>query len=69
MEIPGPFNGRYQKHDDVATTVWSPCGSDAALNVNSEVALTPLGRASGTLAATKESVKFTHSVYIKWRQC
>jgi hypothetical protein len=69
MVIPGPFSGKYTKHDDVEVSVWSPCGSEAFLNVNAEVALTPLGAGSGTLVATKESAKFTHSVYIKWRQC
>ncbi|KAF2182512.1 hypothetical protein K469DRAFT_636395 [Zopfia rhizophila CBS 207.26] len=70
MTIPGPFTGKYTKHDDVSMAVWSPCGSEAMLNVNAEVALTPLGSAnSGTLVATKESARFTHSVYIKWRQC
>lgn len=27
------------------------------------------GAGSGTLIATKESARFSHSVYIKWRQC
>ncbi|KAF2868811.1 hypothetical protein BDV95DRAFT_597125 [Massariosphaeria phaeospora] len=70
LALNGPFNGRYSKHDDVAVSVWSPCGSEAALNVNAEVALTPMGGSqSGTLVATKESARFTHSVFIKWRQC
>ncbi|KAF2662588.1 hypothetical protein K491DRAFT_709939 [Lophiostoma macrostomum CBS 122681] len=70
ITLPGPFSGAYTKHDDVGVSVWSPCGSSANLNVNSEVALTPLGSsASGTLAATKESARFTNSLYIKWRQC
>ncbi|KAF2787227.1 hypothetical protein K505DRAFT_130594 [Melanomma pulvis-pyrius CBS 109.77] len=70
LAIQGPFTGRYTKHDDVALSIWSPCGSEAALNVNSEVSLTPMGGAgSGTLIATKESARFSHSVYIKWRQC
>ncbi|KAF2017781.1 hypothetical protein BU24DRAFT_432390 [Aaosphaeria arxii CBS 175.79] len=68
--IQGPFSGRYTKHDEIPLSVWSPCGNQALLNVNAEVALTPLGgSASGTLAATKESSRFTHSLYIKWRQC
>ncbi|PSN67193.1 hypothetical protein BS50DRAFT_385006 [Corynespora cassiicola Philippines] len=70
LSISGPFAGKYSKHDDVPTSVWSPCGSEAFLNVNAEVALTPLGSsASGTLVATKESGRFTHSLFIKWRQC
>jgi hypothetical protein len=70
LTINGPFTGRYQKHDDVALAVWSPCGSQGLLNVNTDVALTPLGAAnSGLLTADKASAKFTHSVYIKWQQC
>jgi hypothetical protein len=68
--IQGPFTGRYTKHDDIALSIWSPCGSEAALNINSEVALTPMGgAASGTLVATKESARFTHTLSIAWRQC
>ncbi|KAF2273467.1 uncharacterized protein EI97DRAFT_158900 [Westerdykella ornata] len=69
LELNGPFSGRYTKHDDVQLSVWSPCGGDSALNVNAQVALTPLGKGAGTLVAVKESAKFTHSLYIKWRQC
>jgi hypothetical protein len=68
--LQGPFTGRYAKHDDVALSIWSPCGSEAALNINSEVALTPMGgAASGTLVATKESARFTHTLNLAWRQC
>ncbi|KAF2737148.1 hypothetical protein EJ04DRAFT_461652 [Polyplosphaeria fusca] len=70
LGLQGPFSGRYTKHDDLDIAVWSPCGSSANLNVNTEVALTPLGSsACGTLAATKENVRFTQQLYIKWRQC
>lgn len=70
LELQGPFNGKYSKHDDVSVALWSPCGGDALFNVNAEVSLLQSSaRASGTLVATKESGKFTHSVYIKWRQC
>lgn len=70
LAIQGPFTGRYTKHDDVALSIWSPCGSESLFNVNSEVALTPLSSsASGTLVATKENARFQHSVFIKWRQC
>ncbi|KAF2470966.1 uncharacterized protein BDR25DRAFT_261266 [Lindgomyces ingoldianus] len=70
MGISGPFTGRYTKHDDISVAVWSPCGSEAMLNVNADVSLTPLGGpGSGTLVALKESARFTQSLYIKWRQC
>jgi hypothetical protein len=38
-------------------------------NVDASVALTPLGGAAGTMTATKESGKFTHNLYVQWRQC
>ncbi|KAF2268204.1 hypothetical protein CC78DRAFT_17100 [Lojkania enalia] len=70
LGINGPFSGRYEKHDNVAVSIWSPCGSEAMLNVNAEVALTPMGSsATGSLVAVKESARFTHALYLKWRQC
>jgi len=40
------------------------------LNVNAEVALTPMGSsAAGTIAAVKETGKFTNVLYLKWKQC
>jgi hypothetical protein len=70
MSIDGPYNGKYTKKDDVTISLWSPCNGQAALNVNAEVALTPLGSsASGTIAAVKETGKFTNQLYLKWRQC
>ncbi|KAL6706441.1 hypothetical protein ACN47E_005547 [Coniothyrium glycines] len=70
LTIPGPYKGKYNKSDDVAISVWSPCEGSAALNVNSEVALTPLaGAGSGVLTSTKETGKFGTNVYIKWKQC
>ena len=70
MTIPGPYHGRFYKQDDVALAVWSPCGSDAMLNVNSEVALTPFATpANGLLAANKESAKFGSNLYVQWKKC
>ncbi|KAF1851354.1 uncharacterized protein K460DRAFT_412927 [Cucurbitaria berberidis CBS 394.84] len=68
--IPGPFHGTYYKQDNVALSVWSPCGSDALLNVNSEVALTPFATPlTGTLAATREGARFSSTLNIQWRKC
>ncbi|KAI4708907.1 hypothetical protein J4E89_006309 [Alternaria sp. Ai002NY15] len=70
LNIQGPFNGKYYKQDNVPAAVWSPCGSDAAFNINSEVALTPFATpASGVLAATKEAGRFTSNLYVQWRKC
>ncbi|KAH9880861.1 hypothetical protein IAQ61_001155 [Plenodomus lingam] len=70
LNIPGPFRGRYEKKDQVDVSVWSACGGEAALNVNSEVALSPLGGAgSGVLAQTRESAKVSSTLYVQWRKC
>ncbi|KAH7138597.1 hypothetical protein B0J11DRAFT_20568 [Dendryphion nanum] len=69
--IDGPFNGRWKKDDSVFTSFgYSSCDGEALLNVNSDVALTPLGKAvSGTLAQTKENVKLGQSIWFQWRKC
>ncbi|KAF1954501.1 ankyrin [Byssothecium circinans] len=69
MYIDGPYTGKYTKKDEVALSVWSPCRGEALLNINAEVSLTPLGStASGTIAAVKETGKFTNQLYLKWKQ-
>jgi hypothetical protein len=70
LTIGGPFHGKYYKQDDVSLAVWSPCGGDAMLNVNSEVALTPLATdKDGVLAATREGGRFTSNLYVQWKKC
>ena len=43
MTITGEFDDNYLKEDsfDVQSTIWSPCGEEGLLNINSEVRLTP----------------------------
>jgi hypothetical protein len=43
MTIRGPFDDNYVKTDQfgVESTVWSPCGLEGLLNINSEVRLSP----------------------------
>ncbi|KAL1612766.1 hypothetical protein SLS60_000995 [Paraconiothyrium brasiliense] len=70
LTLQGPYSGKYVKKDDVAVSVWSPCGQQSLLNVNAEVALTPMGSyASGQLAVNKETGRFASQLYIQWRQC
>jgi hypothetical protein len=70
LSIAGPFHGKYYKQDSVPAAVWSPCGGDAMLNVNSEVALTPLATpANGVLAAKTEAGRFTSNIYVQWKKC
>jgi len=41
VQFPGPVTADYFKEDkiDVATTIWSPCGTEAMLNIKSAVSL------------------------------
>jgi hypothetical protein len=65
--ITGPVNAHYTKHDDEGILIWSPCGTEAMLNVKSSVALT--GSGSGALTQDKTSAKFTTYVNLRWQQC
>lgn len=44
LTLTGPYDDNYLKTDQfgIETTVWSPCGQEGYLNVNSEVRLTPI---------------------------
>ncbi|KAH8171435.1 hypothetical protein LIA77_08202 [Sarocladium implicatum] len=44
LTLNGPYDDNYLKTDQfgIETTVWSPCGQEGFLNVNSEVRLTPI---------------------------
>ncbi|KAF2124544.1 hypothetical protein P153DRAFT_390583 [Dothidotthia symphoricarpi CBS 119687] len=68
----GPYSGDYLKHD-VATstsTVWSPCGAPAALNINSQVRLAQNDtKANGLLTNDSTDLKFKQVAYIQWQKC
>jgi len=69
----GPVVGaNYLKHDQADSTsiVWSPCGANGLLNVNSQVQLTS-NNASATGLLTTDSIdlSFKTVVYIQWRTC
>ncbi|KAF2263072.1 hypothetical protein CC78DRAFT_292449 [Lojkania enalia] len=68
----GPVNGDYLKHDqaDSTSVVWSPCGAEGLLNINSQVRLTSNnGSATGLLTTDSTDLKFTQVVYVQWQQC
>ncbi|KAF2839626.1 hypothetical protein M501DRAFT_1010707 [Patellaria atrata CBS 101060] len=70
VSFDGPVEGDYVKYDNEAISVWSPCGSEGILNVNSEIRLTSNNaRASGVLTTDRIDTKFTHNIYLRWRQC
>jgi hypothetical protein len=55
LTIKGAFNNNYLKTDefDLETTVWSPCGEEGLLNINSEVRLTPLDSDTAALLTVR----------------
>lgn len=70
----GPVNGDYLKHDEADNTsvVWSPCGANGMLNINSQVRLTGSSsypKATGLLTTDSTDLKFTQVVYVQWQKC
>ncbi|KAK3395177.1 hypothetical protein B0H63DRAFT_64804 [Podospora didyma] len=72
MTIKGPYDDNYIKTDQFGTesTVWSPCGVEGLLNINSEVRITPFD--SGHLAlltVDSTDLKFKQIHYLQWQTC
>ncbi|KAF2679872.1 hypothetical protein K458DRAFT_313346 [Lentithecium fluviatile CBS 122367] len=70
----GPVNGDYLKHDqaDSTSVVWSPCGANGMLNINSQVRLAQASgytSAQGLLTTDSTDLKFTQVVYVQWQKC
>ncbi|OCL04504.1 hypothetical protein AOQ84DRAFT_116170 [Glonium stellatum] len=68
----GPIDGDYLKHDTATSTsvIWSPCGAEGMLNVNSQVRLTSTNSSSSGLLTTDSiDAKFTQVVYVNWQTC
>jgi len=68
----GPLTGDYLKHDEADNTsvVWSPCGAEGMLNVNSQVRLqSSVASATGLLTTDSTDLKFTQVVYVQWQKC
>ena len=62
----------YLIHDeaDNASLVWSPCGAEGLLNINSQVRLSStVSGASGVLTTDSVDAKFTQILYVKWQTC
>ncbi|KAK4168465.1 hypothetical protein QBC43DRAFT_330989 [Cladorrhinum sp. PSN259] len=70
--IKGPYDDNYIKTDSfgVESTVWSPCGLEGLLNINSEVRLSP-GDAVKPAQLTVDStdLRFTQVHYLQWQKC
>ncbi|TPX13747.1 uncharacterized protein E0L32_005950 [Thyridium curvatum] len=72
MTIKGPFDDNYLKSDSFGTesTVWSPCGQEGMLNINSEVRITPLDSTTPALLTVDSTdLKFTQIHYLQWQTC
>ncbi|KAG5289421.1 secreted protein [Histoplasma ohiense] len=68
----GPMEKDYLLHDetDHASTVWSPCGANGALNVNSQIRLTSNNRnARGVLTTDSIDASFRQIVHFRWQKC
>ncbi|KAF2491948.1 hypothetical protein BU16DRAFT_574108 [Lophium mytilinum] len=68
----GPVNGDYLKHDEADSTsvIWSPCGAEGMLNINSQVRLTSTNSSSSGLLTTDSlDAKFLQVVYVGWQTC
>ncbi|KAF2708035.1 hypothetical protein K504DRAFT_477526 [Pleomassaria siparia CBS 279.74] len=68
----GPVSGDYLKHDEADSTsvVWSPCGVEGMLNINSQVRMTATNAsATGLLTTDSTDLKFAQVVYVQWQTC
>ncbi|KAH6661712.1 hypothetical protein B0J14DRAFT_708013 [Halenospora varia] len=54
----------------VDSLVWSPCGANLPLNINSQIFLTSTNtNANGLLTTDSTDFKFHQIFHIRWRQC
>jgi len=68
----GPIDGDYEVDDDVnlTSTIWSPCGAEAALNLNSQLRLSSSNSAaSGQITDDSIDGKITFVVGVQWQTC
>lgn len=67
LTIKGPFDDNYIKTDQfgVESTVWSPCGLEGLLNINSEVRVSPLSSQNRNLL----TVRSLGNITLQWKPC
>jgi len=68
----GPMDEDYLKTDTfgVSSTVWSPCGAEGMLNINSAIQLSPLDSEKRALLTSESTdLKFKQIQYLQWRKC
>ncbi|KAK4240088.1 hypothetical protein C8A03DRAFT_42373 [Achaetomium macrosporum] len=72
MTLKGPYDDNYIKTDQfgVESTVWSPCGLEGLLNINSEVRLSPMDATKPALMTVDSTdLRFTQVHYLQWQKC
>lgn len=72
LTIKGPYDDNYLKTDQfgVESTVWSPCGVEGLLNINSEIRLSPADSSKNALLTVDSTdLKFTQIHYLQWQKC
>ncbi|KAK0644686.1 hypothetical protein B0T16DRAFT_331879 [Cercophora newfieldiana] len=74
MTINGPYENNYLKSDQfgLQTTVWSPCGQEGILSINSEVRIAPKDSntaKAGLLTVDSADLKFKQIHYLQWQKC
>ncbi|KAM7192703.1 protein of unknown function (DUF4360) domain containing protein [Rhypophila sp. PSN 637] len=72
LVLKGPYDDNYLKTDQfgVESTVWSPCGVEGLLNINSEVRLSPADSTRNALLTVDSTdLKFTQVHYLQWQKC
>ncbi|KAK3375553.1 hypothetical protein B0T24DRAFT_571831 [Lasiosphaeria ovina] len=72
LTIKGPYDDNYLKTDQfgIESTVWSPCGVEGLININSEVRLTPQDAVKPALLTVDSTdLKFTQVHYLQWQTC
>ncbi|KAK0127288.1 hypothetical protein ONS96_006838 [Cadophora gregata f. sp. sojae] len=71
-DFKGPRAGDYAITDamPLTSTIWSPCGSTAALNINSQVRLTStVPAANGVITDDSIDGKIAFQVGVQWQAC
>jgi hypothetical protein len=72
LTIKGPFDDNYIKTDQfgVTSTVWSPCGVEGLVNINSEVRVSPLSTSNKNLLTVDSTdLSFKQIHYLQWQKC
>jgi len=67
----GPTERDYQIRDTLGldAVVWSPCGANRALNMNTQVRVTASGRQRALLTVDSIDGELKHIYGIQWRRC